>query len=352
MAWSSRTAGGIAEELTRQGIPSPSASDPGRNPHRYQVAWSKAVVRTILSNPRYTGREVWNKQRKDEVLLDVDDVALGTTTVLRWNDREQWVWSDYKVHDEIVAIEDFERAQQVRQRRAHGRYSKRGNPTRRPYVFRGRLRCGYCERKMQGNWNNDLAYYRCRFPAEYALVNKLEHPRVVYLREAEIIDPVQAWLATAFSPDRIAATIEIMTAQPAGPADDAAAEFRQRLAACDRKLRRYREALDAGADPVQVTGWINEATRERARVEAVLRAGVREERLSRRESVSGEEIARLLEQTGDLVRVVLEADPLDKADLFKELGLVMTYYPQRHEVEARVIPEPPHVRSVGVRGGT
>ena len=27
------------------------------------------------TNPRYTGLEVWNKQRKDEVLLDVDDVA-------------------------------------------------------------------------------------------------------------------------------------------------------------------------------------------------------------------------------------------------------------------------------------
>jgi site-specific DNA recombinase len=28
---------------------------------------------------------VWNKQRKTEVLIDVDDVALGHETKLRWN---------------------------------------------------------------------------------------------------------------------------------------------------------------------------------------------------------------------------------------------------------------------------
>ena len=67
----------IAEHLTRDGIPSPSAHDPARNRHRCGVAWNKFAVRAILANPRYTGREVWNKQRKDEVLLDIRDVALG-----------------------------------------------------------------------------------------------------------------------------------------------------------------------------------------------------------------------------------------------------------------------------------
>jgi site-specific DNA recombinase len=67
----------IAEALTRDGVPSPSAHDPQRNRHRCGIAWSKSAVRTILGNPRYTGRQVWNKQRKDDVLLDVDDVALG-----------------------------------------------------------------------------------------------------------------------------------------------------------------------------------------------------------------------------------------------------------------------------------
>jgi site-specific DNA recombinase len=341
--------GEIAEELTRQGIPSPSASDPGRNPHRNQIAWSKAAIRTILSNPRYTGREVWNKQRKDEVLLDIDDVALGTTSVMRWNKSDQWVWSEYQVHEVIVSVEEFEKAQQIRRTRAHGTYTKRGNPTRRPYMFRGRLHCGICDRKMQGNWNNNQAYYRCRFPDQYAMVNNLDHPKVVYLREAEVIGPIEDWLTTAFSPARIKQAIDRAIAQAADQEQDTTLALRKQLNACDRKLARYRDALDAGADPVEVTGWINQVTQERQRVEAELKIASQSRT---RKTASRAEITQLLERTGELIQAVHKASPFEKLELFQEIGLSMTYHPQNHVVEARVIPEPPHVRSMGVRGGT
>jgi hypothetical protein len=45
----------------------PAAHDSGRNWHRSGVAWSKGANRAILKNPRYAGRQVWNRQRKDEV---------------------------------------------------------------------------------------------------------------------------------------------------------------------------------------------------------------------------------------------------------------------------------------------
>src|SRR6202000_550848 len=83
----------IAEGLTRDGIPSPSAHDPARNRHRCGIAWNKFAVRAILVNPRYTGYQVWNKQRKDEVLIDVDDVALRHKTKLRWHETGQGLWS-------------------------------------------------------------------------------------------------------------------------------------------------------------------------------------------------------------------------------------------------------------------
>ena len=93
----------IAEGLTRDGIPSPSQYDPARNRHRSGQGWSKAAVRAILSNPRYTGRQVWNKQRKEEVLLDVHEVALGYETKMRWNDPGTWVWSDTVAHEPLVS---------------------------------------------------------------------------------------------------------------------------------------------------------------------------------------------------------------------------------------------------------
>jgi site-specific DNA recombinase len=100
----------IAESLTRDGIPSPSAYDRERNPHRCGLAWSKPAVRAILANPRYTGRQVWNRQRRDEVLIDVDDVALGHESRMRWNDEAAWVWSDTEAHEPIVSLELFEGA--------------------------------------------------------------------------------------------------------------------------------------------------------------------------------------------------------------------------------------------------
>jgi hypothetical protein len=41
----------IAQALTRDDVPSPSAQDPARNRHRSGVAWSKGAVRAILTNP-------------------------------------------------------------------------------------------------------------------------------------------------------------------------------------------------------------------------------------------------------------------------------------------------------------
>lgn len=108
----------IAEGLTRDGIASPSGRDPERNPHRDGRAWSKGAIRAILANPRYTGRQVWNKQRKDEVLIDVEDVALGHETKLRWNDPKDWIWSDEPTHEALIDPDTFAHAREIAA--AHG----------------------------------------------------------------------------------------------------------------------------------------------------------------------------------------------------------------------------------------
>ena len=65
----------IARGLTQVGIPCPSAYDRARNPHRHTQVWETTAIRAILLNPRYTGRQVWNRVRTDEALIDVEDVA-------------------------------------------------------------------------------------------------------------------------------------------------------------------------------------------------------------------------------------------------------------------------------------
>lgn len=190
----------IAEALTRDGVPSPSAYDRARNPHRCGIAWSKGAVRVILSNPRYTGRQVWNKQRKDEVLLDVNDVALGHTSTVRWNHQDAWVWSTEIVHQPLIDTETFEQVQAMLTGRGAQRTTRERHRTQHRYVLRGLLHCGLCGRRMQGQQSKQSLYYRCRFPTEYGLANKIAHPRNVYLAERELIGPLDEWAGDLLRP--------------------------------------------------------------------------------------------------------------------------------------------------------
>ena len=174
----------IAEGLTREGILSPSASDPGRNPHRHVTAWGKSAVRVILTNPRYTGRQVWNKQRKAELLIDVDDVALGHETKMRWNPATEWIYSDGIAHEPLIDERTFTNVQARIAAGAQRRdVQRKPRVSKRNYALSGLVFCGLCERRMVGSFNNGRNHYRCTYAAEYADARRLAHPRSVYLRE-------------------------------------------------------------------------------------------------------------------------------------------------------------------------
>jgi hypothetical protein len=324
----------IAEGLTRDGIACPSASDPSRNRHRSGIAWSKSAVRVILTNPRYTGRQVWNRQRTDEVLLDVDDVAMGHTNVMRWNSPANWIRSDDLAHEPLIDQDTFDQAQELlKLRRAARGVAHERHFTRNTYVFRGAVWCAACQRRMQGQYSHGVAYYRCRFLREYAAANKITHPTNVYVREDALVEPLDGWLATLFAPHQLERTIETLTAgQMIDVPDPAQSRARLVIAECDTKLARYRAALEAGADPLLVTGWIAQVRADRDRAEAELCGGARPSRPGR---MSRDEIAALVESLGDIVTALTAADPADKAEVYKQLGLRLTYHPESQTVSAQ-----------------
>ena len=51
-----------------------------------------------------------------------------------------------------------------------------------------------------------------------------------------------------------------------------------------------------------------------------------------------DDIAPIMAALGDLVRIIRDADPADKADLYAQLGLTMTYRPRKRLVVAMVTP--------------
>ena len=188
--FSQRLAGHSAARITRAlndaGVPCPSAADPGRNPHRTGAGWTLRTVAAILGNPRYTGRQVWNRQPSEAVLVDPADTGLGHKQVQRWNQPEGWVISRHPAHAALVSEADFIAAQDTAVPRGPA-----GLAVRR-YLLAGLLTCGQCGRRLESAWSNGRAAYRCRHGYCSAAVPDPARPKNIYLREDRILPHLAA----------------------------------------------------------------------------------------------------------------------------------------------------------------
>jgi site-specific DNA recombinase len=73
------------------------------------------------------------------------------------------------------------------------------------------------------------------------------------------------------TPEHFDDSVEAVLAAPEDPATAARRiHAEDRVAECDGRLLRYREALDAGVDEVVVGGWIADVLAENARAEEIL----------------------------------------------------------------------------------
>jgi hypothetical protein len=179
----------ITRALNEAGVPCPSAADPGRNTHRTGTAWTVGTVTTILQNPRYTGRQVWNRQRTDTELADPGDVTLGHKSVRRWNLPDGWVISNRPAHSALVSEEDFIAVQDVSAARGPARPD---GPVLRRYLLAGLLTCGLCGRRMESAWSNGKPAYRCRHGSTSAMAPNPDRTQNTYVREDKLMPHLPA----------------------------------------------------------------------------------------------------------------------------------------------------------------
>src|SRR6201984_2019582 len=164
----------ITRALNDAGVPCPSAADPERNPHRTGAAWTLRTVAAILANPRYTGRQVWNRQPSEPVLVDPADTGLGHKQVQRWNLPEGWVISKHPAHAALVSEADFIAAQDTTAPRGPG------GPAGRRYLLAGLIPCGRCGRSLESCWSYGRPAYRCRHGYTTAAVPDPARPKNTY----------------------------------------------------------------------------------------------------------------------------------------------------------------------------
>jgi DNA invertase Pin-like site-specific DNA recombinase len=247
----------IARALNEAGIPCPSAADPGRNPHRPGTAWTLGAVNSILANPRYTGRQVWNRQRTDTELADPADIAMGHRQVQRWNLPDGWVISAGPAHPALVSEAGFIAAQAVNAARGPAPCSDPGPPEgRRRYLLAGLLTCGTCGRRMESAWSNGKPAYRCRHGHTSAVRPDPARPKNAYVREDKILAQLSALHR------------QLTRAQPPGAG---------RSARIRRRTRRGTDVM-APADVAGIIGYLREhrVTLTWDQAAAILRAGTHE----------------------------------------------------------------------------
>ncbi|OXM60507.1 recombinase family protein [Amycolatopsis vastitatis] len=176
---SGRSAASIARELNERGVPSPSAlnergvpspsaADPGRNRHRSGQTWSLRTIVEILRNPRYTGREAWDRVPGRN--LQDPQAPRGKLTI-----------AAKPSHPALVSERDFVAAQAVQVTRTAS------DGTRRVYQLSGLVRCGSCGRRMDSHWINDRPGYRCRHGYTSAQPRPATGAKNLYLREDELL---------------------------------------------------------------------------------------------------------------------------------------------------------------------
>jgi DNA invertase Pin-like site-specific DNA recombinase len=162
---------GIARSLNEQAVRCPSGVDPDRNRHRSGDGWTLRTVPAILTNPRYTGRQVWNRQRTSTTAQDSP----------RWAPTKDWVISKRVAHAPLVSEGDFIAAQAIRTRPT----PEDGNV--RTFLLAGLLRCQRCGRRLESHWVHGRAGYRCRHGHSSAKPAAASRPKTVYLREDDLL---------------------------------------------------------------------------------------------------------------------------------------------------------------------
>ncbi|MFC7535396.1 recombinase family protein [Actinoplanes sp. GCM10030250] len=171
----------IARALNERCVPSPAAHDPARNPHRSGTTWTLRTVAEILANPRYTGRQVWNRQRTDHHETAPGDKRTSDGPTRAWNPRSEWVISSQRMHTALISDADFPAAQTVTA------LPRRGESEIRRYRLTGFLICTVCTRRLEGHWVHGRASYRCRHGRTSAQTPG-NRPRAVYWAEKRILD--------------------------------------------------------------------------------------------------------------------------------------------------------------------
>jgi len=322
----------IANHLNRpSGPPAPSHVDTSRNRGGH---WAGSTVRSMLRNPVYTGRQVWNR-------LDFAH-ARKTGTGPRLRAQEEWVVSD-ESHLPLVSDDLFQAAQErftTRPRRQP--HNGNGNGNGRTYLFAGMVHCctGHQPLSMHGKARKSHHYYACNYGANYgdtAAVEVHAGTKWIYLREDALLPLVEEFFAQRiFGPLRLEKLAKQLASHQRNHKRSGqllATRLRQHIAEADRKIKIQVQALEDGIEPELVTARITELRADKEAAAAAL-ADIPEQDIEAEDGYLAERLAQL----PDLTEALRTAPPEVKRQTFDafELRISFNKADRRIEISATV----------------
>ena len=316
----------IAQVLTDEGVPSPSAYDPARNQHRLCRGWSWSAIRAILENPRYTGHQVWGRQPRMEALLDPSAPQDGYVTRQRWADETNWLRSVELAQSPLVDAATFRRVQSLMGAKGSDTQRRlRSAKAESRYLLAGRVVCAQCGRKMSGQQIDGRLVYRCRIRSSYALPDGDPHPLSMSVSERRLSAVTFDWLSELFSPENraeVLAEIAARSDQPSHDTDRAAADLRD----AERQIGRLVDAVAEGTlSNEDVAAKLHGLRRQRDNAQLVLAA-------SQRSTIALDPrlIDRLLDEIGVFLGLVAEMTRDEKAKVIAATNVTIRYDAPAH----------------------
>ena len=198
-------------------------------------------------------------------------------------------------------------------------------------MLAGRLSCGQCGRRMEGTWNHDRPYYRCQIHRDDP-ANHRDHPATIYVREDSIVPHLDSWVGELFTDEHLDDTCAKLAAAAQPDTDQQAQrrQIRERIRKLDQELDSYRTIVSTEPEAASAVGkWIAETNQERRRLEALLGR-------TPTTTLTAEDIKALVASLQDITATLAAADPADKAKVYAEMGIDITYHQDgRVVVESR-----------------
>ncbi len=313
----------IADHLNRpHGPPSPSHVDPKRN---VRGDWAKSTIRSMLRNPTYTGRLVWNRHD-----FATKREAGGTARVRA---QEEWIVSEVE-HLPLVSDELFAEAQERFRQRSRPKGLPRAGG--QPYLFSGMVKCasGHQPLAMHGKHRKDHTYMCCDYGRAYGheAAEQIDgHGLWLYLREDHLLPLVEQFFAQRiFGPMRLEKLARQLRTQQRQAKRGAATDeqrLRKQAADLDRRIGLQLDALERGIEPDLIGQRIAKLRAEKDNVDTRLPNAALPI-----EQDDTERLEAALARMPDLTQALQAAPPQLKRQIFDAFKLRITYDKQARTI--------------------